>query len=79
MTHSFSRGQERHFFGKCLLYSSGSCGTDIWEPGCPLLSALLLAGFLPLTLRLWFIETITGRWLGTVLGVLIQLALELSE
>jgi len=45
----------------------------------PLLSALLLAGFLPLTLRLWFIETITGRWLGTVLGVLIQLALELSD
>ena len=38
-----------------------------------------LAGFLPLTLRLWFIETITGRWLGTVLGVLIQLALELSD
>ena len=40
------------------------------------LTASLFAGWFPQTLRGRLFETITGRWFGTVLGVLIQLFLQ---
>lgn len=44
-----------------------------------LLAALLFAGFLTLTLSPWLIKAITGRRLGTILRVLVQLTLEFPD